>query len=112
MTRFVLRRQQDTERIVEEILAADDRELRVGGISEIAVDTLQGTREIAFGVIERLARDYPNRANAAFSHFGGWSFHDFDARNEFHRKIAEVDVAAAAHRKRQRRNAIELDANQ
>ena len=43
---------------------------------------------------------------------GGRRLHDFDAREEFHRQVAEIHVTSAANGQRQRGDAVELDANQ
>ena len=83
------------------------------GVGEIAVDALRGAGEIAFGLIEWPARDDAHRAaDAAFGHVRRRRLDDFDARDELDRQIAEVHIAAAADRQRQRRDAVDLDAIQ
>ena len=113
MPLFPLERDQAAQLAVEELAAADERELGIGFLGEIRVHALRGAREVWFGGIERPARHDTHGADAAFGHVGGRCLHDFDARHEFDRQIAEVDGAiAGGHGQRQRRDAVHFDANQ
>ena len=104
-------RHQDAGRAVGEGVAADDSETRVHMVANVGIDGLGGAGEIRLAaIVERPARDDANgAADAAFGHVGGRGLHDFQPVDEFGRQVAEIDVAAAADRGRERGRAVDFD---
>ena len=113
MAVFPLQRDQRAQAAIEELPAAEHRELGIRGFGQIRIHGLRRAGDIGLRRIEWPARVDAHGADAAFGHLRGRRLDDVDARDEFHRQIAEVDGAIARrHRQRQRRGAVDLDADQ